>query len=117
MDCLPAARHTTPGGYIEQVEIDWVPQCEGADVPENSALLEWSQKFLGGMDKFQRSARVSSPKVLVEAAGFVDFKETIIRCCVNPWCDDPHDRLVADWHKGNEPGAVGGRMRDVGLPD
>ena len=92
-------RHTTPGGYIEQVEIDWVPRWESAGIPESSALLEWSQKFLEGMDHFQRSARILSPKVqcMVEAAGYVDFEETIIRCCVSPWCNDPGEKLVANW--------------------
>lgn len=51
------------------------------------------------MDDFQRSARVSSPAVqrLIEDAGYIDFQETIIRCCVNPWCDDPAERLAANW--------------------
>lgn len=51
------------------------------------------------MDDFQRSARISSPKAqrMVEAAGYVDFKETKIRCCVSPWCDDTRARLVANW--------------------
>lgn len=88
-----------PGGYIEQVEIDWVPRWESADIPEGSALLEWSQKFLGGMDDFQRSARLYSPRVrrLIEAAGYIDFEETIVRCCVSPWCNGSRERLVANW--------------------
>ncbi|TQV90234.1 methyl transferase [Cordyceps javanica] len=92
-------RHTAPGGFIEQVEIDWVPRWESANIPESSALLEWSQKFLEGMDHFQRSARVLSRKVqrMLEAAGYVGFEETIIRCCVSPWSNDTRERLVAKW--------------------
>ncbi|KAJ3495770.1 hypothetical protein NLG97_g3154 [Lecanicillium saksenae] len=94
-----AFEHTIPGGYIEQVEIDWIPSWEGSDLPEHSALLEWARKFLQGMDGFQRSARVHTPSVrgMMQAAGFVEFEERTIRCYVNPWCDDAQDKLVAQW--------------------
>ncbi|KAJ3499543.1 hypothetical protein NLG97_g248 [Lecanicillium saksenae] len=94
-----AFKHTAPGGHLEQVEIEWVPRWEGATMPECSALLEWSQKFLSGMDEFHRSARLSGPNVrrMVETAGYVDFKETIIRCCVSPWCHGQGETLVANW--------------------
>lgn len=51
------------------------------------------------MGRFQRSARISSPEVqrIVEAAGYVNFEETILRCCVSPWCDGTRGRLVANW--------------------
>lgn len=76
-----------------------MPRWESADIPESSALLEWSKKFLEGMDYFQRSARILSEEVqrMVEAAGYADFEETKIRCYVSPWCDDTHERLVARW--------------------
>lgn len=93
-------RHTTrKKGVIQQVEIDWVPRWENTAVPSNSALLEWSQLFLTGMDGFQRSARVSSSQVrrMMEAAGYVQFDEIVIRCCVSPWCADPHEKIVARW--------------------
>lgn len=68
-------------------------------MPECSALLEWSQRFLDGMDEFHRSARISGQNVqrMVEAAGYVDFEETIIRCCVSPWCRSEEEKLVANW--------------------
>ncbi|KAJ6787956.1 hypothetical protein PWT90_09357 [Aphanocladium album] len=94
-----AFEHTTPGGYIEQVEIDWIPSWEGTDLPEHSSFLEWAQKFLRGMDAFQRSARVHTATVkgMMQAAGFVEFEERTIRCYVNPWCEDAHDKVVAQW--------------------
>ncbi|KAM3563268.1 hypothetical protein ARSEF4850_002425 [Beauveria asiatica] len=95
-----AFKHTAcQSGVIHQVEIDWVPQWENTAAPSNSALLQWSQLFLKGMDGFQRSARVSSYKVrhMMEAAGYIEFDETIIRCCASPWCDDAHEKLVAKW--------------------
>lgn len=93
-------RHTaSKRGVIQQVEIDWVPLWENTAAPDNSALREWSRLFLEGMDGFQRSVRVSSYQVrrTMEAAGFIEFNETVIRCCVSPWCDDAHEKLVAEW--------------------
>lgn len=68
-------------------------------MPKRSALLEWSQRFLGVMNEFHRIARISGQKVqrMVEAAGYVNFEETIIRCCVSPWCHSEGEKLVANW--------------------
>lgn len=33
----------------------------------------------------------------MEAAGFTDFREEVIRCYVNPWMSDRHERDVARW--------------------
>ncbi len=51
------------------------------------------------MDGFQRSARVDATnvKAMMEAAGYIDFEERTIRCYVNPWCDDPNEKRVAQW--------------------
>ncbi|TQW09882.1 methyl transferase [Cordyceps javanica] len=94
-----AFEHTAPGGYIEQVEMNWLPSWEGTDIPAHSSFLEWAQKFLQGMDGFQRSARVSTGNVraMMEAAGYVNFEERTIRCYVNPWCSDPGEKRVAQW--------------------
>lgn len=97
---LTVGRHTKPGtGYIEQVEIDWIPRWDGGEIPENSAMLEWAQKFLRGMDGFQRSARVNTGNVrrMMEAAGYVDFEERTIRCDVNPWRNNAEAKIVAQW--------------------
>lgn len=34
---------------------------------------------------------------MMEAAGFVDFREDYIRCYVNPWCANPLEKLIAQW--------------------
>nr|UWK20375.1 chromatin methyl transferase [Trichoderma cf. fertile] len=92
--------HLAPGnGYIEQLEVDWTPQWEGEDVPTHSALREWAQQFQRAMHRYQRSVTIScrDTKRMMEAAGFTDFTETTIKCYVNPWSPDRHDREVARW--------------------
>ncbi|KAK8150838.1 hypothetical protein G3M48_005933 [Beauveria asiatica] len=94
-----AFEHTTPGGYIEQVEINWLPAWHGSDIPNDSSLMEWAQKYLQGMDGFHRSARVDTLKVkaMMEAAGYVNFEERLIRCYVNPWSPNAEERRAARW--------------------
>lgn len=84
---------------MEHLEIDWVPQWEGDDVPSPSALEDWSSKFLRAMNGFHRNARLSrdETKRMVEAAGFTDFTEKTLRCYLNPWSEDRRDRDVARW--------------------
>lgn len=55
--------------------------------------------FLKGMDLFQRGARTCSSEVqrMMEAVGYIDFDETVIRCCVSPWCEDEDEKRVARW--------------------
>ncbi|KAK2592161.1 hypothetical protein QQS21_010143 [Conoideocrella luteorostrata] len=91
--------HLRPGhGYIEHLEIDWVPRWEG-NIPPKSALNEWSRLFLQGLDRFDRNARtdVGEVRKAFDKAGFVDFKEETIRCCVSPWTSDRHERDLARW--------------------
>nr|UWK20372.1 chromatin methyl transferase [Trichoderma crystalligenum] len=92
--------HLAPGtGYVEHLEMDWTPQWEGEHIPTHSAFREWSQLFLRAMHRFQRSVKISSQdtKRMMETAGFTDFTETTIKCYVNPWSHNRHDREVARW--------------------
>lgn len=92
--------HLTPGsGYVEHVEINWVPGWEGSDVPEVSALKRWADLFLLSLTAMGRNARIDSTTVqqTIEAAGFVDFQEQTIRCYVNPWMEDRHAKDIARW--------------------
>lgn len=93
-------RHLVPlHGYFEQVEIDWTPRWDGPDVPEDSALARWSDLFLRGLDTANRSARVSfdERRRLLEDAGFVDVREQVIRCNINPWTRSSHENTKAQW--------------------
>lgn len=92
-------RHLAPGGYIEHLEIDWTPQWDGEDRPTHSAIREWSQQFHRAMHRYRRSVKVSTEdtKRMMEAAGFTEFKETTIRCYLNPWSNDRHQREAARW--------------------
>ena len=85
---------------MEYVEIDWVPQwAPSGEIPKDSALKEWSDKFLRALDLFNRSGRVfpQATKRMIQESGFVDFREQAIRCYVNPWSPDPQVQRTARW--------------------
>ncbi|KAJ6442917.1 methyl transferase [Purpureocillium lavendulum] len=104
--CWPAVyrnafQHLTPGtGYLEQVEIDWIPRWDKeSEVPTHSALNEWADRLLAALDRCNRNARIMPQETrrMIEQAGFVDFQEQTIRCYVNPWSPDPNEREAAKW--------------------
>lgn len=94
-------QHLAPGtGFIQHTEIDWTPRWEETGgIPNPSAIQEWSERFLQGMDILNRSARVSPQWTvrMLEEAGFVDIREETIRCYVNPWSNDRQERTLAQW--------------------
>jgi hypothetical protein len=84
---------------VEHVEIDWTPHWEGDDIPIQSAFMEWAEFFLKGMDRFNRSARVTphETKKMMQAAGLIEFRQETIKCYVNPWSPDQQEREVGRW--------------------
>ncbi|EWZ29080.1 hypothetical protein FOZG_17192 [Fusarium oxysporum Fo47] len=92
--------HLKPGwGCMEQVEIDWTPQCDDDSLPTDSALSEWASKLLDAMDQYGRPMRVNPEKTRrqLALAGFVDISETVIRACYNPWPEDATEKEAARW--------------------
>ena len=90
----------SPGtGYIEQVEIDWAPSCDDGSLPDDSALHRWSSKFFDAMDAYSQSIRVRPERTRqqLEAAGFVDTKETMIQLYLNPWSNEEIDKEIGKW--------------------
>ncbi|EXK77096.1 hypothetical protein FOQG_18191 [Fusarium oxysporum f. sp. raphani 54005] len=92
--------HLKPGwGCMEQVEIDWTPQCDDDSLPTDSALSEWASKLLDAMDQYGRPMRVNPEKTRrqLALAGFVDISETVIRACYNPWPEVATEKEAARW--------------------
>lgn len=108
---LRRCSHLLPGvGFLEHVEIDWVPRWEGSAFPQPSALQEWSERLLDALKRCGRDATIDSTtiKKTINDAGFIEVSEKIIRCYINPWMDDRHEKEVARWfniafHKGVKP--------------
>ncbi|KAH6953752.1 methyl transferase [Ilyonectria sp. MPI-CAGE-AT-0026] len=92
--------HLAPGiGHMEHVEIDWTPRCDDDERPSKSAFKEWTDLFYDGMDQFNRCARVmpEETRQRIEAAGFTDLKEDVIKAYVCPWSKGGDERELARW--------------------
>lgn len=93
-------RHLVPyHGYMEQVEIDFMPRADDGTLPPNSALLQWATYLLDAMDSFNRSIRVDSnvTKQRLVEAGFVDIKEERMKFALNGWPEDNMGRDIGRW--------------------
>jgi hypothetical protein len=92
--------HLKPGsGYIEQVEIEWLPRRQDDSLSTNGALHLWTEKLLTAMDKHGRPMRLVPEQIRrqLKIAGFVDIQESSIKVCYSPWADDKLEREVASW--------------------
>lgn len=86
-------------GYIEQVEIDWIPRCEDGTLPPHAEILRWASELLSAMDDHGRSMRVDSQRTMAQLreAGFVDIKEEVIKVALNGWPTDPDEKERGRW--------------------
>ncbi|KAH6973339.1 hypothetical protein EDB80DRAFT_900504 [Ilyonectria destructans] len=89
-----------PGiGHMEHVEIDWMPRWDADKRPEKSVFEEWAELFYDGMDHFNRCARVKPQETrqMIEAAGFTDVREEVIKVNVCPWSENKAEHELARW--------------------
>ncbi|KAI1123243.1 S-adenosyl-L-methionine-dependent methyltransferase [Nemania abortiva] len=92
-------KHLKPGsGYLEQVEIDWRPQCDGDPRPlAESKLEEWSQKVHRGFARAGRKLEMDpNTKRILEDLGF-SVEHKTISIALNPWPEPEHRKEMARW--------------------
>ncbi|UNI16715.1 hypothetical protein JDV02_003128 [Purpureocillium takamizusanense] len=96
-----AFKHLKPLGYLEHVEIDWVPRSHGRPLI-GTALDVWADAILTAMDKRGRSMRVDPARTRHQlwAAGFTDITESATRICFSGWSGDVHEEMVARYFNG-----------------
>ncbi|KAI1821292.1 methyltransferase LaeA [Xylaria intraflava] len=93
-------KHLKPGtGLLEQVEIDWRPQCEGdTRTLANSKLMEWSHRVHEGFARAGRKLEMDpNTKAILEDIGFVDIEHKVVPIAFNPWPDLEAKKEVARW--------------------
>ena len=75
-------RCLVPGGYIQQVQIDWIQQNASPDCP----IKAWSDDYIRGSELLGRSARVQPSKTrqLMRKAGFTNIVERVVPCHLVP---------------------------------
>ncbi|KJK79708.1 hypothetical protein H634G_05300 [Metarhizium anisopliae BRIP 53293] len=100
--------HLLPGsGYLEHVEIEWVPRWdendvdkEGNGMPDSpSALEEWSNLYMTGLETLGRNGRIDGAAIrqTIEDVGFTNVEEKTIRLYMSPWMPEYYKREGARW--------------------
>lgn len=91
--------HLRPGsGHLEQVEIDLWPRCDDGPIPEKP-LLQWYSYLADATTRGSKSiAYLPNTRQMLEAQGFVDIEETVIRLPYNSWPKDPHQKEIGRWY-------------------
>ncbi|KAB5584890.1 methyltransferase LaeA [Coniochaeta sp. 2T2.1] len=86
-------------GYIEQVEIDWMPRCDDGTLPPDAEILRWATELLSAMDDHGRPLRVDPQRTMAQLreAGFVDVNEEAFKVAINGWPSDPDERERGRW--------------------
>ena len=100
-NCLFATgRHLKPGyGSIEQVEIDLQPRCDDGTLAPDSPVVQWYQYLADATERVARPiAYQHNTRQMLQAAGFIDIQETVIRAPYNPWPADPHQKEIGRWY-------------------
>ncbi|KAI1499037.1 S-adenosyl-L-methionine-dependent methyltransferase [Biscogniauxia marginata] len=89
-----------PGGYFETKESSAMITSDDGTVPRGSALDQWGRVFGEAGKKFGRSFRVVEENVqrkAMEAAGFVDLKETNLKTPMGNWPADPKEKEIGQY--------------------
>ncbi|KAI1179117.1 S-adenosyl-L-methionine-dependent methyltransferase [Nemania sp. FL0916] len=92
-------KHLKPGsGYLEQVEIDWRPQCDGDPTALNgSKFMEWSHKVHQGFARAGRKLEMdpNTESILKDIGFTVEHREILI--ALTPWPEHEHRKDMARW--------------------
>jgi hypothetical protein len=92
--------HLKPGtGWIEHIEIDMEPRCDDYTLPPDSMLTKWYGWLADATHRVSRPiAYEHRTRQLLQAAGFIDIQETVIRVPYNTWPNDPHQKDIGRWY-------------------
>jgi hypothetical protein len=98
LTCPYSRSFLNPGGYLEVVDIVYPLHCDDGTLPEDSALLKWSNIMLDNMEKIQRpiASAKEYPEQLAEL-GFTDIKKTICKWPTNGWPKDAKHKEMGGW--------------------
>ncbi|CAG7962766.1 unnamed protein product [Penicillium nalgiovense] len=84
----------TPGGWIEQIELDVRVYSDDGSLKEDSTLATWGDNFIGCSDRAGRSLLTQETmRGAMEKAGFVDVQEKLYKIPLGPW---PKDKVLKE---------------------
>ncbi|OTA86524.1 hypothetical protein M434DRAFT_399861 [Hypoxylon sp. CO27-5] len=87
-----AFKHTKPGGWVQDLEMDVRVQSDHVAIPEDHVFEEWGRVFVESAEKNGRTFRISHDHMMRDnmiAAGFVDVTEVKLKAPCHGWPRDP----------------------------
>jgi SAM-dependent methyltransferase len=93
--------NTTLGGWLEMQDMDFPWLSQDGTLNESTALWQWCQKLIAGLQVFQREVATRHYKKYMEDAGYVDVKEVQYVWPSNPWPKDKHLKELGRWNLAN----------------
>ena len=86
----------TPGGWIEQMELDVRVYSDDGTLQEGGTLATWGDNFIGCSERAGRSLLTQETmQSSMEKAGFVDVQEKLYKIPLGPW---PKDKVLKEAH-------------------
>lgn len=93
-----AFEHTTPGGYIEVIDVAYPYVCDDGTMGPGSALREWNSCVLEACEKMGRRLDIASThKTNLEKAGYVDIELVVTHLPTNTWPRDMKYKEIGMW--------------------
>lgn len=91
--------HLRPGGWFEQVEIDFEPRCDDRSL-SGLALRHWYSALKNATESRTRPLAHSSRETIrnLQEAGFTEIDHQMVGLPLNPWHNDEHEQKVARWY-------------------
>ncbi|PLB48193.1 regulator of secondary metabolism LaeA [Aspergillus steynii IBT 23096] len=91
--------HLRPGGWFEQVEIDFEPRILTSS-SEHLPLGQWYQAFEYATAQTMRPLTHNPPETFgfLQTAGFAEICHQTIQLPLNQWPPDPHQREIGRWY-------------------
>lgn len=84
----------TPGGWIEQIELDVRVYSDDGTLKEDGVLATWGDNFIGCSERAGRSLLTQETmRGAMEKAGFVDVQEKPYKIPLGPW---PRDKVLKE---------------------
>ncbi|KAH6713325.1 S-adenosyl-L-methionine-dependent methyltransferase [Leptodontidium sp. MPI-SDFR-AT-0119] len=81
-----AMKHTKPGGWVEFQELHYYPHCDDESLDRPYAVREWLEYVRDGVANFGSDLNgVTKLREKMEAAGFINIEEQVLRCPVGIW--------------------------------
>jgi hypothetical protein len=79
-------RHTKPGGWVEFQELHYYPHCDDDSMDRPYAVRNWLEHVRDGVAHLGSDLNgVTKLRGQMEAAGFTNIEEDILRCPIGLW--------------------------------